>query len=187
MMRILLVLFLVLCFCGTAFATAVTIVPDGDVSVAWTKSEGSDNHSCVDDATCGGTTDRVSTNTATSSDIYSLSDYAVPVGETVIDSVVLVGCAGVGAAGAGKYLKLQTGLVDWTGTFTDSVTVVYTTGTAFSHMYLGTGKNEASMDAAQVFITAFALGTASVGIVTYVNVIVYSSAAPYRRRVIVSN
>lgn len=49
-----------------------TLYPDGDNSVAWTRSTGSTNYSLVDDTGANGDTDYVETNTATQKDLYDI-------------------------------------------------------------------------------------------------------------------
>ena len=74
-------------------ATTSTLLPTGDgFYTAWTPSTGSTHYTLVDELTCNGTTDYVSTTGVGNRDSYAVSLASVPDGST-ITSIAVTPCA----------------------------------------------------------------------------------------------
>jgi hypothetical protein len=84
----------------TAYASTVSILPTADGTyTAWTPKTGVTHYTMVDEATCNGTTDYVSTNTVGARDSYVTSLASIPNGST-ITAIALTPCASRNSTGA---------------------------------------------------------------------------------------
>ncbi len=83
-------------------ATTGTLYPTADGTyTAWTPKSGSTHYTQVDETTCNGTTDYVSTATTGNRDSYTVSLSGIPSGSTITD-IQLTPCASRNSSGGGS-------------------------------------------------------------------------------------
>lgn len=87
-------------------ATTASIVPTGSGTYsAWTPSTGSTHYTLVDESSCNGTTDYVSTTVAGNRDSYAVSLASVPNGAT-ITSIAVTPCASKTKSSGSSVMKV---------------------------------------------------------------------------------